>query len=118
MDIAGKFLTMALAIMIFVAVVGIILFIASRAERTNAKRVAFWFLLPTGVMLSVGLLYPAARTIYQSFFDAAGTAFIGIGNYQTIFGSTDQLHVLRNTALWVLITPFVATAVGLLYAIL
>jgi len=118
MDVASKFVTMALAILIFVAVVGAILFIASRAERTSGQRVAFLFLLPTGVMLSVGLLYPAARTIYQSFFDAAGTAFIGIGNYQTIFGSAEQLTVLRNTALWVVVTPFVATAIGLLYAIL
>ena len=118
MDIAVKFLTMALAILIFVAVVGVILFIAGRSERTSGKRVAFLFLLPTGVMLSVGLLYPAARTIYYSFFNAAGDAFIGIANYQTIFGSHDQLVVLRNTALWVLVTPIVATAIGLLYAIL
>ena len=118
MDIAVKFLTMALAILIFVAVVGVILFIAGRSERTSGKRVAFLFLLPTGVMLSVGLLYPAARTIYYSFFNAAGDAFVGIANYQTIFGSHDQLVVLRNTALWVLVTPIVATAIGLLYAIL
>jgi len=118
METATKFLTMALAILIFVAVVGVILFIAGRSEKTSGKRVAFLFLLPTGVMLTVGLLYPAARTIYYSFFNAAGDAFIGIGNYETIFGSADQLVVLRNTALWVLVTPFVATAVGLLYAIL
>ncbi|MGV8966408.1 MAG: carbohydrate ABC transporter permease [Cellulomonas sp.] len=108
---------MALAILIFVAVVGVILFIAGRSERTSGKRVAFLFLLPTGVMLTVGLLYPAVRTIYFSFFDAAGTAFIGFGNYSTIFGSSGQLLVLRNTAFWVLLTPFVATAIGLLYAI-
>lgn len=118
MDVAVKFLTMALAILIFVAVVGIILFIAGRSERTSGKRVAFLFLLPTGVMLTVGLLYPAVRTIYYSFFNAAGDAFIGIANYQTIFGSHDQLVVLRNTALWVLVTPIVATVIGLLYAIL
>ena len=118
MDIATKFLTMALAILIFVAVVGIILFIAGRSERTGGKRVAFLFLLPTAVMLTVGLLYPAVRTIFYSFFDAAGTSFIGLGNYETIFGSAEQLVVLRNTAIWVLLTPFVATAIGLLYAIL
>ncbi|RYV51593.1 carbohydrate ABC transporter permease [Pengzhenrongella frigida] len=118
MDIATKFLTMALAILIFVAVVGVILFIAGRSERTSGKRVAFLFLLPTAIMLTVGLLYPAVRTIFYSFFDAAGTSFIGLGNYETIFGSAEQLIVLRNTAIWVLITPFVATAIGLLYAIL
>ncbi|WP_406620160.1 carbohydrate ABC transporter permease [Pengzhenrongella sicca] len=114
----GKFLTMVLAVLIFVAVVGVILFIASRAERRSGKGVALMFLLPTAVMLGIGLLYPAGRTILQSFYDAAGTSFIGLGNYETIFTSSDQLVVLRNTALWVLVTPFVATAIGLLYAIL
>lgn len=117
MEIATKFLTMALAILIFIAVVGFILFIAGRSEKTSGKRVAFLFLLPTGFMLTVGLLYPAVRTIYFSFFNAAGTAFIGMGNYETIFGSSGQLLVLRNTAFWVLLTPFIATAIGLLYAI-
>ncbi len=69
-------------------------------------------------MLVVGLVYPGLRTIYQSFFDAAGSAFIGIDNYGTIFTDNDQLTVLRNTVLWVVVTPFVATAIGLLYAIL
>jgi alpha-glucoside transport system permease protein len=118
METATKFVTMALAILIFVAVVGIILFIASRSEKSSGKRVALMFLLPTGIMLTVGLVYPAVRTIFYSFFDAAGTAFIGLGNYETIFGSAEQLIVLRNTALWVLVTPFVATGIGLLYAIL
>jgi alpha-glucoside transport system permease protein len=69
-------------------------------------------------LLSVGLVYPGLRTIYQSFFDAAGKAFIGVDNYKTIFTDQDQLTVLRNTVFWVVITPFVATAIGMLYAIL
>jgi len=76
------------------------------------------FLLPTVLMLIVGLLYPGIRTIFQSFFDADGNGFIGIDNYKTIFTSSDQLIVLRNTVFWVVLTPFVATAIGLLYAIL
>ncbi|PVU82813.1 ABC transporter permease [Cellulomonas sp. WB94] len=118
MEVTGKLLTMVLAILLFVAVVGLILFIAGKVEHRRGNRVAYVFLFPSLVMLAVGLLYPAARTIYQSFFDAAGKAFIGLDNYQTIFTSSDQLLVLRNTVLWVVVTPFVATAVGLLYAIL
>lgn len=115
----GKFAGMGLAIGLFVAVVGVVLLVASRFSGHRGDRgVAFIFLLPTVLMLLVGLIYPGVRTIYQSFFDAAGTAFIGLGNYQTILTSPDQLVVLRNTLLWVVVTPFVATAVGLLYAIL
>ncbi|MEO8556235.1 MAG: sugar ABC transporter permease, partial [Actinomycetota bacterium] len=118
MDTSTKVLTMLLAILLFVAVVGVMLFIASRTERKSAQLVAYVFLFPSIVMLSVGLLYPAVKTIYASFFDAAGKAFIGLGNYDTIFTSSDEITVLRNTVLWVVVTPFVATAIGLLYAIL
>ncbi len=114
-----KFLQMGLAILLFVAVVGVILFIANRfSGRRGDRAVALGFLIPTFVMVSVGLIYPGVRTIYQSFFDAAGSSFIGVDNYKTIFTSSDQIIVLRNTVIWVLITPFVATLVGLLYAIL
>ncbi|GAA2184912.1 carbohydrate ABC transporter permease [Micromonospora lupini] len=110
---------MASAILLFLAVVGVILFLAGRfSGRRSDRRVAFLYLAPALALLAVGLVYPAARTIYQSFFDAAGETFIGVDNYRTIFTSSDQLTVLRNTVLWVLVTPFVATGVGLLYAIL
>jgi len=118
MDTSAKILTMLLAILLFVAVVGVMLFIASRTERKGARFVAYVFLFPSILMLSVGLLYPAVKTIYMSFFDAAGQAFIGLGNYHTIFTSPDEITVLRNTVLWVVVTPFVATAIGLVYAIL
>jgi alpha-glucoside transport system permease protein len=41
-----------------------------------------------------------------------------LDNYSTIFTNSEQLTVLRNTALWVVVTPFVATAIGLVYAVL
>ena len=114
-----KFVQMGSAILLFVAIVGVMLFIAGRFEGRRGDRVvAFAFLLPSVLMLAIGLIYPGVRTIYQSFFDAAGNAFVGLDNYATIFTSSDQITVLRNTVIWVVVTPFVATAVGLLYAIL
>jgi len=119
MSTAEKFTSTAGAVLLFVAVMGVILFIAGRfGERRAGRPVAYLFLLPTVLLLLVGLIYPAVLTIFQSFFDAAGSKFIGLGNYGTIFTSSEQVIVLRNTVLWVLVTPFVATAVGLLYAIL
>src|ERR1700712_1991337 len=107
------------AIGLFVAVIAVILFAASRfSGRKGDRMVALAFLLPTVLLISVGLVYPGLKTIYQSFFNAAGNSFIGIDNYKTIFTDSDQITVLRNTVLWVVIAPFVATAVGLLYAIL
>ena len=119
MTTSEKFLQMGLAILLFAAVVGLVLFIADRFQGRRADRaVAAAFLAPMVIALLVGLIYPGLRTIYQSFFNAAGNGFIGFGNYATIFTDPGQLTVLRNTVLWVLITPFVATGIGLLYAIL
>ncbi|MFI5930755.1 carbohydrate ABC transporter permease [Actinoplanes sp. NPDC051494] len=116
---AGKFGLMIAAILLFAAVVGIILFLATLFRGKLADRLtAYFYLLPTLLMLAVGLVYPGVRTIFQSFFDAAGNSFIGLDNYQTIFGDSEQLKVLGNTVIWVLVTPFVATAIGLVYAIL
>jgi alpha-glucoside transport system permease protein len=115
----GKFAQAGAAILIFIAVTGLILFIASRfSGRRGDKATAIAFLGPTVVLVSVGLIYPGLRTIFESFFDAAGDKFIGLGNYSTIFTSEDQVIVLRNTVLWVVVTPLVATAVGLVYAVL
>ena len=115
----GKFAQAGTAVLLFVAVVGIVLFIASRfSGKRGDKATAVAFLAPTVILVSIGLIYPGVRTIFQSFFDAAGKKFIGVDNYQLIFTSSDQLVVLRNTFLWVVVTPLVATAIGLVYAVL
>lgn len=119
MTAVEKLTQMVLVLLGFAAVVGVIVLVAGRVKgRRGDRTVAMTFLLPTVAVLLIGLVYPASRTVYQSFFDAAGSAFIGIDNYTTIFTDSDQLVVLRNTVAWVVITPFVATAVGLLYAVL
>jgi len=115
----GKFSQAAVAVLLFVAVVSLILFIASRFSGHRGDRAtAFAFLGPTVLLVSVGLIYPGLRTIFVSFFDAAGKKFIGLDNYHLIFTNSDELTVLRNTVLWVVVTPLVATAVGLVYAVL
>jgi alpha-glucoside transport system permease protein len=114
-----KFGQMFLAIGIFVAVVALVLLVVGRfGGRRGDKIVALGFILPTAIMLLVGLVYPAVNTIYQSFKDANGASFVGLDNFTQILTSSDERTVLRNTALWVLLTPFVATFIGLLYAVL
>jgi len=118
MEVTDKLVTMVLALVAFAAVIGLILLVVHLLERRGARHVAWWFVGPTVLLIAVGLVYPALRTLWRSFYDAAGTSFIGLGNYTDIFTSGEQLVVLRNTVLWVLVTPFVATVVGLIYAIL
>lgn len=118
MNYADKLGAMVLALVLFAAVIGLILFIVALVERRGSRRVAWWFVGPTVVLLLVGLVYPALKTIWSSLQNDAGTSFVGLDNYQYIFTSSEELVVLRNTVLWVLVTPVVATLVGLVYAII
>jgi alpha-glucoside transport system permease protein len=114
-----KLFQMLAALVLFGAVMGVVLFFAGRIGGKSGDKVVGWlYLAPVILLLAVGLVYPGLRTIYESFFDAAGKAFIGFDNYGTIFTDNDQLTVLRNTVFWVVLTPFLATAIGLVYAIL
>ena len=119
MTVTDKLVQMFIALAVFAAVVAVILFVASRIKGTGRDRnVSLLFLAPTAVFVLVGLVFPALQTIYFSFLGRVGEDFVGLGNYQEIFTNADQIVILRNTFLWVTVTPFVATAIGLLYAIL
>src|SRR4051794_7654389 len=98
---------------------GIVLFAAGRARGRRADLVAgIAFTAPALLLLLVGLLYPAGRTAVQSFLDASSAGFVGLDNYIRIFTQPDLVVVLRNTLLWVVITPLLSTAIGLVYAVL
>ena len=119
MSATEKFVQMFIAIFAFVAVMGLVLFFADRVRSRKGEVLqTIAFVLPAALLISVGLLYPGIRTIFESFKNAAGTEYIGIDNYKEIFTNPDLLTVLRNTAIWVIITPIFATLIGLVYAVL
>ncbi len=115
----GKFLLMAFAVVLFAAIFGLVLFLASLFKGREGEKVqGFLFALPAIFLLAVGLLYPAVLTINQSLRGRSGEGSYGFDNYVQMFTQPELLTVLRNTALWVVLVPFLATAIGLLYAIL
>ncbi|MGN6132332.1 MAG: carbohydrate ABC transporter permease [Nocardioidaceae bacterium] len=119
MTTSEKLVQMVIAIALFIGVVAVVLLLADRVKSKRgevAQTTAF--VLPAVLLIGVGLLYPALRTIYQSFRDANSTKFVGLHNYTTIFTTSDELQVLRNTAFWVIVTPVAATLIGLVYAVL
>ncbi len=119
MSTAEKLIQMCLAVALFGGVVVAVLVIADRLRSRRAEGVqTLLFVLPAVLVIVLGLLYPALRTVYESFRDANSTAFVGLENYRTIVTDENQLGVLRNTAVWVVVTPLLATTVGLVYAIL
>jgi alpha-glucoside transport system permease protein len=119
MSTGSKFVSMFIAIAIFLAVMLVVLFLADRVRSRRGERIqTIAFVLPASLMIALGLLYPAVKTIWWSFKDASGRSWAGFDNYKTIFTDHDQLLVLRNTALWVILTPVLATLIGLVYAVL
>jgi alpha-glucoside transport system permease protein len=119
LTLLDKLLQLLVAVVIFAAVMGVVLLVADRARgRRNDLVSGIAFTAPAILLLLVGLLYPAGRTALQSVLDASSAGFVGLDNYIRIFTQPDLVVVLRNTLLWVVITPILATAIGLIYAVL
>ncbi|MFB9392114.1 carbohydrate ABC transporter permease [Streptomyces coeruleoprunus] len=82
------------------------------------KLVAAAFLLPALVLLGALVVYPIGYSVQRSFFDQPGTGFAGFDNYVEIFTDDTILTAVRNNAIWVVVAPTVATALGLIFAVL
>ncbi|WP_432483700.1 carbohydrate ABC transporter permease [Kineococcus esterisolvens] len=115
---AHKFALMAVAVLAFVVVMAVILFAVDKPKRVPTWVVVAGFVGPALLLVTVGLVYPALRTVWLSLKSADGSSFVGLDNYQQVFTSENLQLVLRNTVLWVVLVPLVSTAFGLVYAYL
>lgn len=119
LDELPKFTQLGIGIAAFILVVGILLLVVDKLPGYDKGRfAALVFLLPAGLLLLIGMIYPAIRTVVLSFFDGKGEKAVGFDNYVWMFSDESIQQVLRNTLLWVVLVPLVATATGLIYAIL
>jgi alpha-glucoside transport system permease protein len=120
--VGEKLLAMLFAILLFIVVMSAILVAVDRRTwfgwRVPRWLVAGGFLGPAVLMLGFGLIYPALRTVYQSFFDRTSENFVGLENYITVFTQDGFQLVLRNTLIWVLVVPIASTFIGLVYAVI
>lgn len=79
----------------------------------------FAFMAPAVLLLAVGLFYPLIKTIIAAFFSNDGSHFVGLANFSYVFsGGSQGLIALINQILWVVVTPIIATGIGLAYAVL
>jgi alpha-glucoside transport system permease protein len=113
-----KIVWMLIGIAAFLGVIGLMLVLIDVPRTRRDRWQAFLFLAPALVLLLGGLVYPVLRTTMLSFHDRSGEEFVGLANYLWMFQRPEILLVLRNTLLWVVFAPALATAIGLLYAIL
>lgn len=118
--VGQKLLVMVIAIVLFLAIMGLILWLIDR-PRIPTGVVLAGFLGPVVIFLAIGLMWSAIKTVIQSFqkFDSAGaaTGFVGFDNYARVFTGANT-QVLINSVLWIFLVPLVAVAFGLLYAVL
>ncbi|MEW1635855.1 sugar ABC transporter permease [Streptomyces sp. NPDC093801] len=82
------------------------------------RLVAAAFLLPALVLLGALVVQPIGFSLYRSLFDRSGDAFVGAANYEAIVRDPAIRTALRNTAVWVAVAPALATALGLVFAVL
>ena len=116
---AEKFGQMFLAIAVLVGVIALLLVAASWARGKYGDRVrAIFFVGPTVALVAVGLVWPTILTIQKSLAGPSGNGAFTFANYTAIFTREDLRGSILNTAIWVLLVPVLAIAIGLLYAII
>jgi len=117
-DVIGPNLTLlVISLAAFAAVIYALFLIGSRASVRWQGWLRYGvFLGPALLLLLVGLIYPALRTIWLSFMDKRSENFIGFDNYIWAFTIPEIQIVLRNTVLWVIFVPIVSTLIGLAIA--
>ena len=91
---------------------------AQKRERLRSSIRPWLFLAPALLLLGVYLLYPLVETFRLSFYDATGEAFVGFSNYQWMVLDQNFLITIRNNLLWLIVVPTMATAIGLMVAVL
>ncbi|KUL30080.1 ABC transporter permease [Streptomyces regalis] len=86
---------------------------------TGTRRtVAALFLLPALVLLGALVVYPIGYSVIRSFYDQSGDGFAGFDNYEALFTDDGIRTALKNNVIWVVFAPTVATALGLIFAVL
>jgi alpha-glucoside transport system permease protein len=80
--------------------------------------VAALFLLPALLLLGALVVYPIGYSVVRSFYNQSGDGFAGLDNYEALFTDEGIRTALQNNIFWVVFAPTVATALGLIFAVL
>ncbi|WES64475.1 sugar ABC transporter permease [Microbacter sp. GSS18] len=92
-------------------------------DKWKARLLPYVFLGPVIILVAIFLLYPAIRTLIDSFMQQSqrrgeSASFVGFDNYIDLFTDPNFLGILLNNVLWVIVVPTGAVLIGLLVAIL
>lgn len=78
----------------------------------------YLWIAPALAFLAVFLVYPTIDTIRRSFMDRYSEKFVGLANYEYVFGTKDVIGALVNNVLWLVFLTLGAVGLGLLIAVL
>lgn len=76
------------------------------------------FVGPAIALLAWFLLVPTFRTLYQSFYDASSTNYVGLSNYRATFTDRSMLQSFTNNLIWLVFGTGLCVVLGLLIAVL
>jgi alpha-glucoside transport system permease protein len=76
------------------------------------------FLGPALLLLSLYLVYPVVATLWLSFHNKSGDAYVGLSNYAWALNDGLFRQSIRNNLLWLLVVPAACTVMGLIIAVL
>ncbi|HIZ36015.1 MAG TPA: sugar ABC transporter permease [Candidatus Ruania gallistercoris] len=100
----------------------VLLLLARLADRSKSRRtvgvMVAVFAGPALLLLVLGQIYPAVRTLWMSVMDKRSETFVGLQNYAYLWENPAGIIAIRNTLLWVVLVPLLSTAIGLVYAVL
>ena len=93
------------------------------SPRQKSENLWGWiFILPTMLGLIILNIYPMIQTVIQSFYKTGdfgkGNIFVGLKNYQKVFGDGEIWQALWNTIKYALVEVPISVVLGLLLAVL
>ncbi|MFH8620315.1 carbohydrate ABC transporter permease [Streptomyces vietnamensis] len=84
----------------------------------RSRAVAAGFLLPALLLLGALVVYPIGYSVRRSLFDRSDASFVGLDNYLALVTDDSLRTAVRNNLIWLVVAPAVATALGLVFAVL
>jgi multiple sugar transport system permease protein len=93
-----------------------------RPRHTDGRRLAYLFVLPAVILVTVLMYYPMIRAFfesqYTSSFLSSTPRFIGFDNYADMIADDDFWEVVRNSLVWTVAVVTLQNIVGMGVALL